>query len=241
MPRKIIYLIFFLVILGAIIGLDIYSQKINSSGQAPGSSIQSENSSRGDQDIGNTSISSREGPKDNASKTSADPSPRVTETPAKSNLTAQPLPAEKKSASRVENESSGAAVRGATGTSSAEKQTDGCAVEIAIVGMNGELLDGPKNVIISKKNKWGVTALGALDATGLPYTISARWGNFVEAIAGQRNKGQAGWMYKVNEEIPLVAADQKEVKTGDKIIWWYSKSMHAPPPNWDELGKKIND
>jgi len=111
-------------------------------------------------------------------------------------------------------------------------------VSIAVVGKNGEILFGPAAVQLTKNNRWGDTALGALDATGLPYDISGGWSGFVESVAGQRNKGQAGWMYKVNEETPMLAADKKSVRAGDRIIWWYSKSMNIPPPSWDGLIKK---
>ena len=76
---------------------------------------------------------------------------------------------------------------------------------IAVVGMNGELLYGPGNVTVTQK----LTALDILDATGLPYTLS---GSFVEAIAGQRNKGQSGWMYMVNGNIPIALCCQSTLR-----------------------------
>ncbi|MGQ9825292.1 MAG: DUF4430 domain-containing protein [Desulfotomaculales bacterium] len=118
-----------------------------------------------------------------------------------------------------------------------EKESD-CTVEVAVVGMNGELLFGPGKVTVTEKNRGGITALGALDATGLPYSTSTRWSNFVDSVAGQSNKGQAGWMYNVNGEVPLTAADQKKLKTADKVIWWYSKRMNEPAPAWEELERQ---
>jgi hypothetical protein len=79
--------------------------------------------------------------------------------------------------------------------------------------------------------------LGALDATGLAYTVSARFPDFVDSVAGKYNHGQSGWMYKVNDEIPPAAAAKKPLKREDKVIWWYSKGMNVPPPAWDELTK----
>lgn len=117
-------------------------------------------------------------------------------------------------------------------------QNDSVAINVAVLGKDGEILFGPAPVQVAKKNRWDVTALGALDATGLNYEISTGWSGFVEAVAGQRNKGQAGWMYQVNGEIPLLAADKKPVTAGDKVIWWYSKSMDIPPPNWDQISKR---
>jgi hypothetical protein len=111
-------------------------------------------------------------------------------------------------------------------------------VKIAVLGKNEELLFGPASVTIIKKSAGGATALDALDATGLPYYMSAKWPDFVESVAGQINKGQSGWMFKVNEEIPLVASADKTVTNGDKVIWWYSRSMDIPPPEWDDLFKR---
>jgi len=108
-------------------------------------------------------------------------------------------------------------------------------VGVAVVGMHGELLFGPATVVVAESNKWGLTALGALEAAGLEYSMSPTYGNFVISIAGQANRGMSGWMYKVNEEIPMVAANEKEIKPGDKVIWWYSKSMNNPSPTWEDL------
>ncbi|RJQ31183.1 MAG: DUF4430 domain-containing protein [Peptococcaceae bacterium] len=124
------------------------------------------------------------------------------------------------------------------GAPPAAKEKEERALSIAVVGMNGEMLYGPGNITVAKKNGGEVTALDALAATGLPCTLSARWPGFVEAVAGQRNKGQGGWMYKVNGEIPMVAAGKKTVNEGDRVIWWYSRSMGSAPPEWEELIKR---
>lgn len=117
----------------------------------------------------------------------------------------------------------------------ASPAASGCRVDIAVVGMKGQLLFGPATVTVDQNNKWGLTALGALDATGLKYSISPVYGNFVRSIAGQDNKGMAGWMYKVNEEIPMVAASEKGIRSGDKIIWWYSETLNSTGPTWEGL------
>ncbi len=110
--------------------------------------------------------------------------------------------------------------------------------KVAVLGKNEELLYGPASVKITKKDAGSVTALDALDATGLKYNMSAKWPDFVESVAGQSNKGQSGWMFKINEEIPLVASDDRLVTNGDKVIWWYSRNMDIPPPEWDDLLKR---
>lgn len=112
-------------------------------------------------------------------------------------------------------------------------------VGVAVVGKNGELLFGPAEVRLDPGGRWGCTALGALAATGLPYQLAPGWNAFVESVAGQRNRGSSGWMYQVNGEVPMVGADKKKVGEGDKIIWWYSRSIDQPPPVWENLVNKV--
>ncbi|MDK2817440.1 MAG: hypothetical protein PWR22_2069 [Moorella sp. (in: firmicutes)] len=111
---------------------------------------------------------------------------------------------------------------------------DYCIVDIAVVGMNGELLYGPGSVMVSKNGRWGLTALGALDATGLSYVDD---NGFVKSIAGQANSGMNGWMYKVNGSVPMVGASQKAIQDGDQIIWWYSTDWSSSGPVWESLVK----
>ncbi|MCR4419954.1 MAG: DUF4430 domain-containing protein [Clostridia bacterium] len=106
---------------------------------------------------------------------------------------------------------------------------------VAVVGGQGELLFGPAEVKIDPDNPWGATALGALEATGLPYQMSARFPELVETIAGQSNRGASGWMYQVNGEVPMLSAARHPVRHGDRIIWWYSRDLAQPPPAWEAL------
>jgi len=118
--------------------------------------------------------------------------------------------------------------------------TNTCTVQIAVVGKDGELLYGPASVTVLASNRWGLTVLGALDATGLPYTMSSRWPDFIESIAGQANSGMSGWMYQVNGSVASVAAAQYPIKEGDKIIWWYSKDINTPAPSWEDLEQRLS-
>lgn len=106
---------------------------------------------------------------------------------------------------------------------------------LAVVGKGGKPLFGPAPVKLSPDTPQGLTALGVLAAAGLSYNVSKRWPDFIEAIAGQRNQGQSGWLYQVNDAVPPVAAGKKTVAAGDKIIWWYSGSISDPPPVWEQL------
>jgi len=112
-------------------------------------------------------------------------------------------------------------------------------VGVAVVGRYNELLFRPQYLAVREEGEWGLTALGALDATGLSYTTSDEWPGFVTCIAGQCNEGMQGWMYKVNEEIPPVLASEKEVDDDDRVIWWYSKDWSSTGPTWQELVNRI--
>lgn len=120
-------------------------------------------------------------------------------------------------------------------TAQSEEKKKGISLKIAVVGKEKRLLFGPAEVIVKENNLWGATALGALDAAGLSYEMSPKFPDLVIAVAGQRNQGQSGWMYKVNDQSPLVAASKKVVKEGDRVIWWYSTSINDPPPEWSGL------
>ncbi|MGB9868251.1 MAG: S-layer homology domain-containing protein [Bacillota bacterium] len=111
-------------------------------------------------------------------------------------------------------------------------------VKVAVVGKYGELLCPPRSVTLSDKDKWGFSAMGALDAIGLPYTLSDKWEGFVEAIAGQRNEGYSGWCYTVNGTMPAVLAKDCHLDAGDRVIWYYSTDMSTPIPRWEELLRK---
>lgn len=111
---------------------------------------------------------------------------------------------------------------------------DEISIKVAVVGINGELLFGPDSVDLSKDDEYGCTALGALDATGLDYSYS---NGLIKSIEGQANSGLNGWMYKVNDTVPAVSAKDKQVKEGDRVIWWYSEDINSNGPDWDDLEK----
>jgi prenyltransferase beta subunit len=107
---------------------------------------------------------------------------------------------------------------------------------LAVVGTDNDLLYGPSRVSVDESNEWGLTALGALDASGVSYeTSSWSYGYLVDSIEGLANSGMSGWMYTVNDMSPGVGADQYEIKDDDEIIFYYSESMDQEPPSWEDL------
>lgn len=243
MKRKTIYSILFLVVLAAILGPVIYPQKINNPQQAPETSpgkkainLQALNLQKDGQAFEGEQTPLLESiKKDQEQKETRSTSSRFNEPQADPQANKETFDQVADSATKNNYPKSVASEQGSETMLARGEKENGCIVEIALVGKNSELLYGPLSVTVSKTNTRGMTVLSVLDATGIPYELSPRWSNFIESIAGLPNKGQAGWMYKVNDEVPLVAGDQKTVKNGDRVIWWYSKSIDTPPPNWDEL------
>lgn len=118
----------------------------------------------------------------------------------------------------------------------------GYSVGVAIVGSSGELLYGPNSgVPLPATNKWGQTVLGALDATGVTYTMSSQFAGFVNSIAGQSNSGQQGWMFTVNGSTVMKSSAEVKVYDNDKVIWYYSKDMNQAAPTWEDLIKQLTN
>lgn len=107
-------------------------------------------------------------------------------------------------------------------------------VNVAVIGKDGEVIYGPRKVSVSSSDKYGATALGALDATGLDCKIIDIDGLFVKEIDGQENEGMSGWMYAVNGKVPSVSASLKAINKGDEILWWYSTSAMVKAPAWPD-------
>ncbi|MEG6521815.1 DUF4430 domain-containing protein [Desulfotomaculum sp. 1211_IL3151] len=124
------------------------------------------------------------------------------------------------------------------GNITSETEENQLLINLAVVGMNGELLYGPSSVTVSQPNQGVITVLEVLDASGIEYTMSSRYPGLVESIVSQRNRGQGGWMYKINDQSPMQGASKMAVKKGDTVIWWYSQSIRVPPPQWEQLMQK---
>ena len=76
----------------------------------------------------------------------------------------------------------------------------------------------------------GMTAFGALKNKTDEFNIALKTktydiGIFVEAIGDKENgQDEKYWMYYVNNEMPMIAADKKEIKAGDKVEFKFEKS-----------------
>jgi len=76
----------------------------------------------------------------------------------------------------------------------------------------------------------GITAFGLLEEktkeSGLTLATETYDIGVLIKMIGDKENGQDGkyWMYYVNGEMPMVAADKQEVKSGDKIEFKFEKS-----------------
>lgn len=230
MKRKLTYFIVFLVILGVVAIPAICMNKVFSSDRQ-GQQAASIDKNAG----GQGSAANQNQPTAGSDQASPGSAKGLPDTEAKE---ADPAPQQQAAASGAaspENAATAPADDAATVTAPAVSPESGCLVWIAVVGKNGEQLYETGQVLLKKDNKWGINALGALDATGLLYATMPTWPDFVYSISGQANSGVSGWMYSVNGDVPMHMADKHPVKAGDRVIWWYSNSMEQPQPRWDEL------
>ncbi len=106
-------------------------------------------------------------------------------------------------------------------------------VDIAVIDDDGEVIYGPKSVRLYSDDKFGLTALGALEETGLDYETESN-NSFVTEIERIENRGLSGWMFAVNGRAPSIPAIDKEVRDGDEVLWYYSKSESSKAPNFPE-------
>jgi LPXTG-motif cell wall-anchored protein len=109
-------------------------------------------------------------------------------------------------------------------------------VNIAIIDKDRELINQPGEVTVRESGEWGLTAFGALDATGIDYEVDeSEYGPFLTSVNGQAGDKNGGWMYTVNDESPLVGMHQYDIQDGDCIIVYNSTDWENPAPTWEEL------
>ncbi|HHY40835.1 MAG TPA: DUF4430 domain-containing protein, partial [Syntrophaceticus sp.] len=111
---------------------------------------------------------------------------------------------------------------------------DSCTVGVAIVDNQGNLIFGSKSVKVQSSAEYGMTALGALAATGVTYEVDDD--DKIISINGLENDlvNGKGWRLAVNGGAVGDSAEAYALKEGDHIVWYYGAS-DADPPQWDIL------
>ncbi|SHJ75513.1 protein of unknown function, partial [Dethiosulfatibacter aminovorans DSM 17477] len=114
----------------------------------------------------------------------------------------------------------------------------------AVIGPEGEVLYNSANVTggaitVTDDNQWGLTALGALDSSGVEYEYEywEKWGYFPSSIAGIDNdyENGKGWNFTFNGESAMALAGNQEIQEGNAIIYYYMETGEEVVPTWDEL------
>ncbi len=68
--------------------------------------------------------------------------------------------------------------------------------------------------------------LAQMENFKIEFTIYEGTGVLIESIDGVRNgTDNKYWQYWLNEELPMIAADKKEIKGGDKVEWKFAPSL----------------
>jgi hypothetical protein len=78
-----------------------------------------------------------------------------------------------------------------------------------------------------------LTALEAASVRGEFYyhVKAASFGSYVDQIGRYVAEGASGWVYKVNGASPPVAADQVQLRDGDRVLWyWATFGATGGPP-----------
>jgi len=105
------------------------------------------------------------------------------------------------------------------------------AIGIKVASQNRPIISNDTLTYVVTGQESGQTVFDALKqlsnngkALELKYNNNYKYGVFVESIGGVKN-GDGGkyWQYYVNGKLGDVAADKKEVKTGDKVEWRFEK------------------
>ncbi len=121
-----------------------------------------------------------------------------------------------------------AVYQGVCGTASVTVEANGgggtsqqyTTVFVKVTGKSGNTLFPKTTVYLSANDVHGVTPVGALDKTGLSYSYDSV--DYIHTIDGQGPEGTNGWMYKVNQVTPGIAAIKYELADNDQVLWYYS-------------------
>ena len=115
------------------------------------------------------------------------------------------------------------AVSDGTSSSASADAQDVLSVEVTV---DSSAADGSVSFSGTVELPAGANAFDALVATGLDIQSSdSQYGAYVEAVDGLEAGAfgeMSGWLYDVNDEVAMVAADAYELVDGDSVAWTYS-------------------
>jgi hypothetical protein len=88
----------------------------------------------------------------------------------------------------------------------------------------------------------GSTALAALESASLAgefyvHVTTASFGSYVDQVGLYGGSASSGWVFKVNNVSPPVAADQVQLQAGDTVLWYYATFGPSGGPPTLELSR----
>ncbi len=70
------------------------------------------------------------------------------------------------------------------------------------------------------------------------YVVNPLYGSFIESINGSKMSAPDGWMFTVNDKLSNVSASLREVKDGDRILWYQGMTQNLfEAPSWERMIK----
>ena len=120
------------------------------------------------------------------------------------------------------------ATAGSTGAGYSDYDEIKVSVEIdpsAAAGKVAEDIDttifGPEEIFLAE----GETAYDALVATGATIEGDPSYVTSINGLASGAVSSTSGWMYKVNDESPMVSANEYRLTENDVVLWYYVDSF----------------
>jgi len=90
-------------------------------------------------------------------------------------------------------------------------------VEVDATAMEGGTKEAAQSAVAE-----GATVMDALEASGLDYVSeNGDYGVYITSILGFEAESNGGWVYSVNGESGVTAADAAVVADGDTVTWEY--------------------
>lgn len=94
-------------------------------------------------------------------------------------------------------------------------------VHVRIEGKTKNLF-APQETTVSAGNALEALQQASLAGEFYYHITQSSFGNYVDQVGFYGGTADSGWVFKVNDVSPPVAADQVAVKDGDHVLWYYA-------------------
>jgi hypothetical protein len=94
-------------------------------------------------------------------------------------------------------------------------------VHVRVEGKTRTLF-APTTVTVTASTPFEALQQAALIGEFYYHVTSSSFGNYVDQVGLYGGTADSGWVYKVDNVSPPVAADQDQLKDGDTVLWYYA-------------------